>query len=76
MNRSWMMAAEKPSLYSSRLLRLVREIIVEVTEVPTLLPMMTGIPSFRVMMPLAAMATITDEVADDDLTSNVKQRLT
>ena len=66
LNRSWMVAAEKPSLYSSRLLRLVRDIMVEVTEVPTLLPMMTGIPSLRVIMPLAAMATMTEEVAEED----------
>ena len=38
LNRSWMVAAEKPSLNCSRLLRLAREIMVEVTEVPTLLP--------------------------------------
>ena len=38
LNRSCMVAAEKPSLYSFRLLRLAREIMVEVTEVPTLLP--------------------------------------
>ena len=38
LNRSCMVAAEKPSLYSFRLLRLAREIMVEVMEVPTLLP--------------------------------------
>ena len=38
LNRSWMVAAEKPSLNCSRLLRLAREIMVEVMEVPTLLP--------------------------------------
>ena len=75
LNKSWMVAAEKPSLYSSRLARLVRETMVEVTEVPTLLPMMTGMPSLRVMMPLAAMATITEEVADDDLIQNDKSHV-
>ena len=75
LNKSWMVAAEKPSLYSSRLLRLVRDIMVEVTEVPTLLPMMTGMPSLRVIIPLAAIATITEEVADDDLKLDDKQNL-
>ena len=40
--------------------------MVEVMDVPTFEPMMTGMPSLRVMMPLAAMATTTEVVADDD----------
>ena len=35
-------------------------------DVPTLLPMMTGIPSLSVMILLAAIATTTEVVADED----------
>ena len=40
--------------------------MVLVTEVPTLLPMMTGMPSLSVMAPLAAIATTIEVVAEED----------
>ena len=86
LNKSCMIAAEKPNLYSSiydkenvfnltfycdrtsipKLWRLVRDTIVDVIDVPTLLPIITGIPSLSVMILLAAIATTTEVVADED----------
>ena len=40
--------------------------MVEVKDVPTLVPMMTGMPSFRVITPDAAIATTREVVAEDD----------
>ena len=40
--------------------------MVLVTEVPTLLPMMTGMPSLSVIAPLAAIATTIEVVAEED----------
>ena len=48
------------------LFRLVKEIMEEVIEVPTLLPMITGIPCLMVIISLAAMATTTELIADED----------
>ena len=45
---------------------MVRDTIVDVIDVPTLLPMITGIPSLSVMIWLAAIATTTEVVADED----------
>ena len=82
LNKSCMIAAVKPDLYSSKrdfevenfidiiflpiLFRLVKEIMEEVIEVPTLLPMITGIPCLMVIISLAAMATTTELIADED----------
>ena len=55
--------------------------MVDVMLVPTFDPMMTGIPSFSVITPLAAMATTTEVVADEDwmiavvMTPSIKPRM-
>ena len=43
-----------------------RDNIVEVKDVPTLVPIMTGIPSLRVITPDATIATTSEVVAEDD----------
>ena len=45
----------------------------EVRDVPTFVPMMTGIPSFKVIRPDAAIATTIEVVAEDDWTMAVEK---
>ena len=60
-----------PSMYSSFSLMFERDMIVEVIEVPTLAPMMKGMPCLTDIAPEAAIATTIVVVVEEDWINTV-----